>query len=181
MARRFGVNKRRLADVQLGAVESRSEREIMKKLMAWMMVAGLVAMAGRAWAAEADWLTDFAKAQSKAQADKKMVLLDFTGSDWCPPCKALHKNVLTSDEFVNYAKDNLVLVLVDFPRHKEMTEEQKKANQALAEKFNVEGYPTVLVLSKDGQELNKQVGYGGESAKEFVAKLKTLKDKEKAK
>jgi thioredoxin-related protein len=72
-------------------------------------------------------------------------------------------------------------VLVDFPHHKEMTEEQKKANQALAEKFNVEGYPTVVVLSKDGQELKKQVGYSGESAKDFVAKLKALQQKEKAK
>jgi protein disulfide-isomerase len=132
-------------------------------------------------AAEAEWLTDFSKAQSKAQADKKMILMEFTGSDWCPPCKALHKNVMTSDEFVNFAKDNLVLVLVDFPRQAKQTEEQKKANKALAKKWEVKGYPTVIVLDSEGNELDKKVGYGGGSAKDFVKKLQELKDKEKAK
>jgi thiol:disulfide interchange protein len=66
-------------------------------------------------AAEGNWLTDFEKAQTMAKEQKKLVLMDFTGSDWCPPCKLLHKNVLTSKEFVEFAKDNLVLVVVDFP------------------------------------------------------------------
>ena len=72
----------------------------------------------------------------KAKAEKKMVLMDFTGSDWCPPCKALHKNVLTSPEFEAYADKNLVLVEVDFPRTKPQTEELKAANKALAEKYD---------------------------------------------
>ena len=57
-----------------------------------------------AMAAEATWLTDLAKAQAKAKEEKKLVLMDFTGSDWCPPCQALHKNVLTSKEFVDFAE-----------------------------------------------------------------------------
>src|SRR5437879_5747959 len=65
--------------------------------------------------AEEGWLTNLAKAQAQAKADHKMVLMDFNGSDWCPPCKALRKNVLSSQEFMNYAKKNLVLVDVDFP------------------------------------------------------------------
>ena len=63
----------------------------------------------------AEWLTDLPKALDKAKAENKMVLMDFTGSDWCPPCKALHKTVLTSPEFEAYAQTNLVLVEVDFP------------------------------------------------------------------
>ncbi|MDB6124039.1 MAG: thioredoxin family protein [Pedosphaera sp.] len=150
----------------------------MKKLLLSLLLCWVALQVG---AAEADWLTDFSKAQSKAQADKKMILLEFTGSDWCPPCKALHKNVFTSDEFVKFAKDNLVLVLVDFPQTKKQTEEQKKANEELAKKFGAEGFPTVIVLSSEGTQLNKQVGYDNESAKDFVKKLQALKDKEKGK
>ena len=126
-------------------------------------------------AEEGAWQTDFSKAQAQAKSEKKMVLMDFNGSDWCPPCKALRKTVLNSQEFKDFAKDNLVLVDVDFPHQKQQTEELKKANKALAEKFSIEGYPTVIVLSPDGKELKKMVGYDGQSAKEFVADLQKLK------
>jgi protein disulfide-isomerase len=128
-----------------------------------------------AMAEEATWLTDLAKAQAKAKAEKKLVLMDFTGSDWCPPCKALHKNVLTSKAFVDYAKDNLVLVLVDFPRTRKLPAEQQQANDALAKKFKIQGFPTVVVLDGAGKELSKDVGYSGESPTEIVDKLKKLK------
>src|SRR6266567_1513401 len=71
----------------------------------------------QAGAQESQWLTDLSKAQAQAKRDNKLVLMDFNGSDWCPPCKALRKNVLSSDEFVTYARTNLILVDVDFPRH----------------------------------------------------------------
>ncbi|MFM8471174.1 MAG: thioredoxin family protein [Limisphaerales bacterium] len=126
-------------------------------------------------AAEGEWLTDLTKAQDKAKTEKKLVLLDFTGSDWCPPCKNLHKTVLTSEEFSKFAKDNLVLVEVDFPRSKPQSAELKAANKKLSEKFNIEGYPTVIVLDANGKEVFKEVGYGGTSAKDYVAKLAKLK------
>ena len=128
-------------------------------------------------AAEGDWLTDLPKAKSLAKEEKKMVLMDFNGSDWCPPCKALRKNVLSSSEFVEYAKKNLVLVDLDFPRHKELPEELKKANEALSQKYKIEGFPTVIVLSSDGKELTKKVGYDGQNAKDFIAELEKLKSK----
>jgi protein disulfide-isomerase len=126
-------------------------------------------------AAEATWLTDLDKAKATAKEEKKLVLLDFTGSDWCPPCKALHKNVLSSKEFADFAKDNLVLVEVDFPQQKKLPEAQKKANETLAKEFKIEGFPTIVVLDPDGKQLSKDVGYSGQSAKEFVAKLQKLK------
>jgi protein disulfide-isomerase len=128
-------------------------------------------------AAEDLWMIDLPKAQAKAKAEKKLVLMDFTGSDWCPPCKALKKNVLSSPEFEKFAKDNLVLVEVDFPRSKPQTEELKKANEKLSQKFKVEGYPTVIMLDGDGKQLSKDVGYGGEKPGEFIAKLEKLKNK----
>jgi protein disulfide-isomerase len=133
-------------------------------------------LAAQVFAAEGQWMTDLAKAQEKAKAEKKMVLVDFTGSDWCPPCKALHKNVLSSDDFLAYAKDNLVLVEIDFPRAKPQSDEVKKANKELAKKHDISGYPTVIVFDSQGKELTKQVGYDGKSTgADFVARLKKLK------
>jgi thioredoxin-related protein len=129
----------------------------------------------QASAAEEDWLTDLSKAQSIAKEQKKMVLMDFNGSDWCPPCKALRKNVLSSPEFMEYAKKNLVLVDVDFPRHKQLSAEQQKANERLSVKYSIEGFPTIVVLSSDGKELTKKVGYDGQNTKEFIAQLEKLK------
>jgi thioredoxin-related protein len=126
-------------------------------------------------AAEEGWLTDLSKAKAQAKADHKMVLMDFNGSDWCPPCKALRKNVLSSSEFMDYAKKNLVLVDVDFPRHKELPKSQKEANDALAQRFGVEGFPTVVVLNSDGKEIKKSVGYDGQNAKDFIAELQKLR------
>lgn len=128
-------------------------------------------------AAELSWLTDLPSAQAKAKAENKMVLVDFTGSDWCPPCKALYKNVLASEEFVDYAKKNLVLVEADFPRSKPQSDELKKANKKLSARFEIEGYPTVIVLDGNGKQLSKEVGYGGAKPKEFIAKIDALKKK----
>lgn len=125
-------------------------------------------------AAEENWLTDLAKAQAQAKTEHKMVLMDFNGSDWCPPCMALRKKVLSSPEFIEYAKKNLVLVDVDFPKHKEIDKSQKQANEALAQKYGVEAFPTVIVLDSNGKKLKKDEGYGGESAKEFIANLKKV-------
>ena len=144
----------------------------MKKLIICGMLCWLAAQVQAA-----EWLTDLSTALDKAKVERKLVLMDFTGSDWCPPCKALHKEVLTSPEFEAYAKTNLVLVLVDFPHTKPQTEEVKKANRALAEKYNVEGFPTVIVLNGDGTQLSKETGYSGEKPKQFIEKLETAKQK----
>jgi thioredoxin-related protein len=144
------------------------------KSMALGLLVGF--LAAQAFAAEGTWMTDLPKAQAKAKAEKKMVLVDFTGSDWCPPCKALHKNVLSSPEFLSYAKDNLVLVEIDFPRSKPQSAELKKANKELGKKYSIEGYPTVMVFDSEGKELLKDVGYDGKSkGADFVTKLKGLK------
>ncbi|HKQ40584.1 MAG TPA: thioredoxin family protein [Verrucomicrobiae bacterium] len=128
-------------------------------------------------AAEGEWMTDLAKAQEKAKTEKKMVLVDFTGSDWCPPCRALHKNVFSSEEFAEFAKKNLVLVEIDFPRKKEQSEQLKKTNRELAKKHEIDGYPTVIVFDSEGKQLDKKVGYSGAGAKEYVGQLQKIKDK----
>lgn len=130
----------------------------------------------QAVAADVAWNVDVPKAIQKAKAEKKLVILDFTGSDWCIWCKRLDKEVFSQKEFADYAAKNLVAVKLDFPRTVQQTAELKKANKALQEKYNIEGYPTVVVLNGDGKEVGR-LGYGQGGPKPFIQKLEALKGK----
>jgi protein disulfide-isomerase len=123
------------------------------------------------------WLTDLPKAQAQAKRENKLVYIDFNGSDWCAPCKQLRAVLSSSKAFAGYAKTNLVLVDIDFPQRKEQSEELKSANEALSKKYNIEGFPTVIVLNGDGKELKREVGFGGQSDNELIAELEKLKKK----
>jgi protein disulfide-isomerase len=122
-------------------------------------------------AARALWRSDFPGALKQAQAENKLVLLDFTGSDWCPWCIKFDQDVLSTGKFNAYAGQKLELVKVDFPRHTPLPDDQRQANAALAKQFNVDGYPTYVLVTATGKELGRQVGYqeGGPDA--FTAEL----------
>src|ERR1700720_2494976 len=94
-------------------------------------------------AADLNWLTDVPKAEAQAKTDNKLVLLDFTGSDWCGWCMKLAPETFSKPEFADYTKKNLVLVQLDYPNKKSQTDELKKANAALQVKYNIEGFPTL--------------------------------------
>ena len=123
---------------------------------------------------EAHWLADFPQAQAKALAENKMVLLDFTGSDWCGWCIKLKQEVFSQPQFIEYAKKNLVLVEVDFPRRKFQNDAQKTANARLAQQYNIEGYPTVIVLNSAGQKIGMS-GYEEGGPKAYIALLEAMK------
>src|ERR1044071_10389718 len=95
--------------------------------------------------AAVEWLTDLPKAQAQARAENKAVLIDFTGSDWCGWGILLKNEVLSAPDFATYAEKNLVLVEVDFPRHKAQAPALRAANEALSAKYRVEGFPTIVV------------------------------------
>src|SRR5712671_809845 len=102
----------------------------MKKLLAKLTAPlAILAFASSAALGAAGWDDDYAKALAQAKAEKKLLLMDFTGSDWCGWCIKLDKEVFSKPEFKEYAKKSLVLVEVDFPRAKEQSETLKKANQ----------------------------------------------------
>jgi thiol-disulfide isomerase/thioredoxin len=122
-------------------------------------------------ASDLTWSTDFDQTLAQARADNKMVLLHFTGSDWCPWCIRFDQEVLDTDQFATYARNKLELVLVDFPRAKPQDDAVKQANRALANQYHVTGYPTLVLVNYAGNELGRQVGYleGGPGA--FIAEL----------
>ena len=117
------------------------------------------------------WGHDVSTAQSRAKENGKLVLLDFTGSDWCPPCMALHDFVLTQPEFLNYAEKNLELVELDFPQNKSIDKKLAEANDKLAKKYNIDGFPTIIVLDAAGKIVHRDVGYSGKNAKAYTANL----------
>lgn len=119
-------------------------------------------------AAPAGWTDDLAKAKETAAKEKKLLLLDFTGSDWCGWCMKLDKDVFSKSDFKSYAKENLVLVEVDFPNQKPQTKKVKDQNAALKKQFNVGGFPTIVVLDGSGKEVARWGGY----SPTFFAELK---------
>ena len=120
------------------------------------------------------WYDNVDEALKIAQKENKTVLLNFTGSDWCIWCKRLNDEVFSKDEFAEYAEKNLVLVKIDFPREKEQTPETKFYNQQLAAQYQVEGYPTIILLRKDGSELGV-TGYLEGGAANYVQHLQSFK------
>ena len=121
-----------------------------------------------------DWLHDYNKAQEEAKANHKLLLLNFTGSDWCGWCIKFDKEILSQPQFKNYAHDNLVLVELDFPRRKSQPTEEKKQNVQLAQQYEVLGFPTIVVLNSNGQKVWQFDGYFPGSPDAFVAQLQKL-------
>jgi thiol-disulfide isomerase/thioredoxin len=126
--------------------------------------------------AEPVWLADLEAAKAQGVKENKPVLVDFTGSDWCPPCKALHKVVFESPEFAEAAK-GYVLVELDFPRTISQPPELKAKNREWQQKYAVNSFPTVLLLdAKSGDVFGRAAGFGGQTAKEYLAKLANYKN-----
>jgi thioredoxin-related protein len=121
----------------------------------------------------ATWLNDFSKAQAQAKAEGKFVLVNFTGSDWCGWCIKLRKDVFLRPEFESYAKSNLVLVEVDFPKRKPLPPAVQQQNQKLAEQFQVQGYPTLILLDGQGTRLGR-ISYNTGGPKPFISEVEKL-------
>ncbi len=123
-----------------------------------LLIAGLAAIVAPVFAAE--WMTDLDAARTRAAAENKAVLVDFTGSDWCTYCIRLRNNVFNKPEFDAYAADKFVLVEIDVPRDSSRVggPENLVRNRTLCEEFKVSGFPTVLVMTANGSVVGGFVG-----------------------
>ncbi|HZC35643.1 MAG TPA: thioredoxin family protein [Chthoniobacterales bacterium] len=112
------------------------------------------------------WQTDYAAAKTAATQQNKYILLDFTGSDWCPYCIKMDKEVFNKPAFSTFAGEKLILVKLDFPRNANQSAAERAQNQELAKKYGIEGFPTYVLLDSTGKEVRRQVGYleGGPQA-----------------
>jgi thioredoxin-related protein len=119
------------------------------------------------------WETDFELAKKRAKEEKKDILVDFTGSDWCGWCIRLKKEVFDQPAFQEYAKKNLIMVELDFPRKKELPEKEKEQNEKLAKEYEIEGYPTILLLNSKGREVAR-TGYQEGGPEKYIEHVKEL-------
>ncbi len=114
---------------------------------------------------EADSLTltvwqDSMEAAMQASAESgKPILADFTGSDWCGWCTKLKNDVFETSEFKRWARDNVILLELDYPKYSSQPPNIKQQNEELKSRYGINGYPTVLLLSAEGDRIGKRLGY----------------------
>lgn len=119
------------------------------------------------------WVSNMANAQSIATSEQKSILMVFAGSDWCAPCIKFKKNILVTDEFQEYEKNNLVILYLDFPAKKKnkLSKEQTKHNEMLADQYNRSGrFPHIILLDKDGESI-KTMAYDGQPPRSFIKEI----------
>lgn len=137
----------------------------MKHLLA-LLLAPVAALASEGW------LTDLDAAKKQAAAQKKDILIDFTGSDWCGWCIKLDKEVFSTPEFK--AQKDFILVSLDFPRKKQLPAEEKAKNEALMKQWGVQGFPTIILANAAG-EAYAQTGYKDGGPVKYLAHLADLR------
>lgn len=115
-----------------------------------------------------DWGDDYKAALATAAKENKKVLLDFTGSDWCGWCMRLKKETFDQTAFKDYAAKNLVLVEIDFPQGKTLSNAVRMQNDSLQQQYQVQGFPTIVLLSPDGKVIKQQSGYIPGGPKGFI-------------
>jgi thiol-disulfide isomerase/thioredoxin len=120
------------------------------------------------------WMTDLDKALEKSKSENKPVLIEFTGSDWCPPCIMMREKVFTKKEFIEKASKKFILVELDFPRgDKDLAEK----NQPHAKAYKIEGFPTVVLLNDSQKEFHRFFASEYPSIDKFLAHLDTSLDR----
>ena len=120
------------------------------------------------------WLTDFDQASAEATKSNKMILLNFSGSDWCGPCIRMEKEIFESAVFDDYAQKYLVLLRADFPRMKknQLSEAQVKKNEALANKYDSQAkFPYTVLMNAKGEVVKEWEGLPQVNPAVFVAEI----------
>jgi len=124
-----------------------------------------------------------ANAQKQASENKELILLNFSGSDWCIPCIKLHKNIIETDEFRKLETENVIVYInADFPRNKKnrLSPELKKENASLADQYNQKGlFPYTLLLNSEGEILKSWEGLPSENALAFSNEIRNIKENQK--
>ena len=124
--------------------------------------------------AGSEWMTNIDSAIAKAKQEKKSVLVEFTGSDWCPPCIMMHKKVFSKKEFTDAAQKDFILVKIDIPKKNKTL---YKENSKVMSKYKVRGVPTVILFSEEGKEFHRFSASQYPSVSRFLTHLKSSLNK----
>ena len=115
-----------------------------------------------------EFLTSDQEAFAQAKEDKKIVFALFSGTDWCPPCKSLEKNVISKKEFIDSLEKNYVFLLLDFPKYRRLKEATMRQNNRLLDRYKINSFPTIVLIAPDGTELKKLTYIPNSSVKNFL-------------
>ena len=121
---------------------------------------------------QGQWMQNMEQAKTVSKLEGKAILIKFTGSDWCSWCVKMDDNIFSKTEFANFAKKNLVLVELDFPRSKKLSAEITKQNKMLASKYGIETFPSIVILNSQGNEVVRGNYYSG-SVTSFIEAIKS--------
>ncbi len=139
------------------------------KAITWLASITVAALTATSFASVPEgWTTDLEKAFAQAKKENKNVLVEFTGSDWCPPCIAMRKNVFSKKEFVDAASKKFILVELDFPKGDKQVAEK---NQPHSDKYKIEGFPTVILFNSSGKEFTRFFASQFPTTKDFLKHL----------
>jgi thiol-disulfide isomerase/thioredoxin len=134
----------------------------------WAMVA-LFAGGIRAFAGET-WHSSYDTALAAAADSGRPVLTVFTGSDWCVHCRHLEENVFHTATFRDWARDRVVLLMIDLPQQGISQQERQQRSQVCI-KYGVRTFPSVILIAPDGSKITAQSGYKGQTAATWVAAM----------
>lgn len=124
----------------------------MKTIKQWITASiAILTLTGSAMAG-GEWMKNVDDALAKAKESKKPVMVEFTGSDWCPPCIMMHEKVFSKKSFLTKASEKFILVKIDIPK---ADPELSKKNQKVLKKYKVQGVPTVILFGADGKEFDR--------------------------
>ncbi|MGH1362951.1 MAG: thioredoxin family protein [Calditrichia bacterium] len=147
----------------------------MNKIIFLILLLALPMLAGDEESAPTIWLETLEAAKEHVADSDKLIMLYFSGSDWCRPCIQLKKVVLETDAFKAYAADNLALVMLDFPAKKKnkLSAERTAYNEGLAERFNKKGsFPLVVLINSNEENVATLGGYREETPEAYISKIK---------
>lgn len=149
----------------------RSFRRSRRLVMAWCLaaVAGITALGQPALGSDG-WLTSYERALAAAEESGRPILTVFTGSDWCQHCLTLEKNVLHTDTFRDWARDRVVLLMIDLPKQG-ISQEERHVRSRVCIKYGVRSFPSTVLVAPDGGKITGHSGYLGQSADAWVAAL----------
>jgi len=139
-----------------------------------MSMADLSAAATEQVAGHINWMTDFDAAKKQAQEQSKPMFVYFTGSDWCPWCKKMDAQILSTPEFQQAMADKVVFVKIDFPRSTKLDATVEAQNKKLSSQYGITGFPTAALLDSNGNVISKmgfENGGGANYAKKVQAAL----------
>ncbi|MDY0781092.1 thioredoxin family protein [Tenacibaculum sp. IB213877] len=105
------------------------------------------------------WEVTFKDAVKKARKERKPILIYFTGSDWCGPCMRLDKDLFHTEKFKQFADENMILYMADYPRNRDLvTPENKSTNEELSARYAQTSFPTLIMINDKGEVLGRKNG-----------------------